>query len=162
MAIIKRKAFGYVVGKSHAGTNTWGNPVYDLSIQRDGGGMLEGRTGSGSPSNYGNWEEGEHVEAEYHVTRGRGKVVFDRVERTGRKWYASKACGGQGAVAEERTGRTVAAAYEAKDAPLLAASTAMKTALGMYLRDCEDEGLDYNTDTYEAAKAALAEAEEGA
>ena len=37
-------------------------------------------------------------------------------------WYASNGCGGQGLIAEEETGRSVAVAYDNADAELLASA----------------------------------------
>ena len=44
-------------------------------------------------------------------------------------WYAGKGSGGQGTVIEEDTGRTVAVAYDEKDAALLAAAPELLAAL---------------------------------
>lgn len=44
-------------------------------------------------------------------------------------WYTSKGSGGQGLVIEEDTGRTVAVAYDEKDAAMLAAAPALAEAL---------------------------------
>ena len=46
-----------------------------------------------------------------------------------KKWYPKKSSGGQGTVNEEDTGRTVALAYDEKDAALLAAAPALLAAL---------------------------------
>jgi hypothetical protein len=44
------------------------------------------------------------------------------------------------------------------NARLIAAAPELLEALRLFLHDCEDEGLDYNTDTYRAAKAAITKA----
>jgi hypothetical protein len=50
----------------------------------------------------------------------------------GMNWYAKNGSGGQGIVIDEDTGRSVAVAYDVKDAPLLAAAPEMAEAL----REC--------------------------
>lgn len=52
-------------------------------------------------------------------------------EKQAGTWYRSCGCGGQGIVAEETSGRTVAVAYDEKDADLLAAAPDL-------LEVCED------------------------
>ncbi len=46
-----------------------------------------------------------------------------------KEWYSTDTSGGQALVIEEGTGRNVAVAYEAADAPLLAEAPAMLAAL---------------------------------
>lgn len=52
-------------------------------------------------------------------------------------WYAKPGSGGQGLVLDEQTGRTVAVAYDVKDAPVLAASPALLDALRCALNALE-------------------------
>lgn len=73
------------------------------------------------------------------------------------KWYGKSMHSGQGLVANEEDGRTVAVVFNDKDTDLLAASTRLLAAVDLYIKDCENEGLDYNEDTYRAAKEAYAD-----
>ncbi len=53
------------------------------------------------------------------------------------KWYAKDVSGGQALVIDEDTGRSVAVAYDKKDAALLAAAPRMKHVLMEALNFCE-------------------------
>lgn len=55
-------------------------------------------------------------------------------ETSARAWYVASRSSGQGLVIEEGTGRYVAVAYEADDAPLIAAAPEMATALADLVR----------------------------
>lgn len=54
-----------------------------------------------------------------------------------RKWHTSKGSGGQGLVIDEADGRTVAVAYDAKDAPLLAAAPDLAAVCREILNWCD-------------------------
>lgn len=75
------------------------------------------------------------------------------------KWYkyARNTTGDQGLVIDEKDGRTVAVVFNDEDTAALAASTKLLAAVDLYIKDCENEGLDYNEDTYRAAKEAYAD-----
>lgn len=53
-------------------------------------------------------------------------------------WYHTNGSGGQGTVCDEETGRTVAVAYDAQDAPLLAAAPDLLAALQALVVDVTD------------------------
>jgi hypothetical protein len=79
-------------------------------------------------------------------------------------WYAKKRSGtGQGLVIEENTGRTVAVAYDDKDAPLLAAAPDLLAALEdaleslLHLKDAPGA---YRVTCISQARAAIARAKE--
>lgn len=79
-------------------------------------------------------------------------------------WYAKKSSGtGQGLVIEENTGRTVAVAYDEKEAPLLAAAPELLAALEdaleslSRLKDAHDA---YRVTCISQARAAIAKAKE--
>lgn len=70
-------------------------------------------------------------------------------------WYTSEGSGGQGLVIDEADGRTVAVAYKAEDAPLLAAAPALRDALEalLPLQDREDVSDEWDSQFLEARRA---------
>ena len=81
-------------------------------------------------------------------------------------WWAKKGSGNQGVVSEDGgTGRTVAVAYDAKDAVLIAAAPDLLAALVLCVQDYEDNGglLKEGTPSHiMAARAAIDKAINGA
>ena len=76
----KVKVCGRIDEKEYAITDVAGNPRYDVELYIGEGRSLHGRTAMGSPCNYGNWKEGDGVNAEYHLTKA-GSVVFDNIKK---------------------------------------------------------------------------------
>ena len=76
-------------------------------------------------------------------------------------WYTGKGSGGQGTVIEETTGRTVAVAYDEKDAPLLASApellAALETAYAV-MTSARVEVYNHNRANYEQIEKAIDEA----
>jgi hypothetical protein len=70
-------------------------------------------------------------------------------------WYTSSGSGGQGLVIDEATGLTVAVAYKAEDAPLIAAAPTLLDALValLPLQDREDVADEWSPQFQEARRA---------
>ena len=67
-------------------------------------------------------------------------------------WYARGSSSGQGLIAEEGTGRTVAVAYAERDAPLIAAAPRLQMAVREALDELDSSG-DFTN--WERCKAEL-------
>lgn len=74
------------------------------------------------------------------------------------KWYAKESSAGQGIIADEATGRTVAVSYDVKDMHLLASAPKLRDALRDIIASAQKSGVAIID--LSAGREALRDAEE--